>query len=132
MIIHPFQSVVNGSGQAVVHVTHNLAGITWKVWQLGLSLGQVSLLAQAAAHVNGIPLTSTVLMQKSVFASLPPPISEPPYAMASFMAGPPHINLRAGDVIVVGIINAIAGDVFTVGAYVDEFQTALQLETTGP
>lgn len=122
MLIKPFMSSVNAQGQAVVRVQHNLHGLVWKIYQLGIALGQVSLLAQAAAHVNGIPLTSTVTMQQSVFSSLP---GEAPYAMETFMVGPPYPNLEAGDFITVGVINAIAGDTLTVGAYVDELDRRL-------
>lgn len=117
MLIKPFIATVNASGQAVVTVSHNLHGLKWKVYQLGLGLGKVALTAQCAAHVNGIPLTSTVVMQLSVFASLP---GQAPYAMESFMVGPPYPILGPGDQLVIGVINALAGDMFTVGAYVDE------------
>lgn len=119
MLIKAFTATVNGSGQAVLKVTHSIHGLTWKVYQLGLALGQTALTAQTAAHVNGIPLTSTVIMQQSVFASLIA-LGEAPYAMESFMVGPPYINLQAGDFISVGVINATPGDTFTVGAYIDE------------
>lgn len=121
MLIKPFMGTVNASGQAVVTVQHSLHGVVWKVYQLGLALGQVALTAQTAAHVNGIPLTSTVAMQQSVFASL---AGQAPYAMESFMVGPPYINLSAGDQIVAGVINAKSGDIFTVGAYIDELSAS--------
>lgn len=119
MPVHPFVATVNGSGQAVVRVQHNLHGLIWKVYQLGLGLGQTALTAQCAANFNGIPLTSTVIMQQSAFASLAA-LGEAPYAMESFMVGPPYMLLQAGDYISVAVINATAGDTFTVGAYVDE------------
>jgi hypothetical protein len=122
MLIKPFTATVNASGQATLKVTHNLHGLMWKVFQLGLGLGQTALTAQVAAHVNGIPLTSTVIMQLSVFASL---TGEAPYAMESFMVGPPYPYLMAGDYITVGVINAVAGDSFTVGAYVEELDSGM-------
>lgn len=122
MLIKPFMATVNGSGQAAVKVQHNLHGLVWKVYQLGIALGQVATSAQCAAHVNGIPLTSTVVMQQSVFSALP---GEAPYAMETFMVGPPYPNLEAGDFITVGVINATAGDTLTVGAYVDELDRRL-------
>ena len=119
MLIKPFTAPVNGSGQAVVTVSHSLHGLVWKVFQLGIALGEVSILAQAAAHINGIPLTSTVVMQQSVFNKLAA-LGQAPYAMETFMVGPPYPILAAGDMLVVGVINATPGDVLTVGAYVDE------------
>jgi hypothetical protein len=116
-MIKPFTGTVNASGQAQVIVSQNLHGLVWKVYQLGLALGKVALSAQVAAHVNGIPLTSTVTMQLAAFANMG---QAPPYAMESFMVGPPYIILSAGDQLVVAVINAVPGDAFTVGAYVDE------------
>lgn len=119
MLIKPFISPVNASGQAVVTVSHNIHGLVWKVFQLGFALNQVALLAQTAAHVNGIPLAGNVVMQQSVFAQFGA-LGQAPYAMESFMVGPPYPILEAGDQIVCGVINAVANDVFTVGAYVEE------------
>jgi hypothetical protein len=124
MLIKPFTASVNGSGQATLEVTHSLHGLMWKVYQLGLALNEVALTAQAAAHVNGIPLTSTVIMQQSVFSQLSA-LGQAPYAMESFMVGPPYIYLQAGDMITVGVINATPGDTFTVGAYVDELSAGM-------
>lgn len=118
MLIKPFTAPVDGSGHAIVTVTHGLHGLSWKVYQLGLGLGQVSALAQTAAHINGIPLASTIIMQQSVFASL---TGQAPYAMESFFVGPPYVILSAGDQLTVGVIKANPGDVFTVGAYIEEF-----------
>jgi hypothetical protein len=119
MLIKPFTGTVNANGQAIVTVSHNLNGLVWKIYQLGFALGKVSLSAQAAAHINGVPLASTVTMQLSVFANLASE-GQAPYAMESFMVGPPYPVLSAGDMIVCGMISAIAGDVFTVAAYVEE------------
>lgn len=119
MLIKPFQGVVDDNGNCVVTVTQPLHGLVWKVFQIGFALGQVATFAQVAAHVNGIPLTSTVAMQQSVFANLAN-LGQAPYAMESFMVGPPYIILSAGDMIVCGCINAQPGDTFTVGAYVEE------------
>ena len=126
MLIKPFTAVVNAQGQAVLKVTHSIHSLQWKVFQLGIALGQVALTAQTAAHVNGIPLTSTVVMQQAVFAQLQS-LGEAPYAMESFMVGPPYPILRAGDFISVGVINATSGDILTVGAYVDEYPADFQL-----
>lgn len=117
MLIKPFMATVDGTGKCVATIQHNIHGLVWKVFQIGIALGQVALTAQCAAHVNGIPLTSTVIMQQSAFAQFP---TNSPYAMESFMVGPPYINLDAGDFIQVAVINATAGDVLTVGAYVEE------------
>jgi hypothetical protein len=119
VLIKPFVATVNASGQAVVQVSHSLHGLVWKVYQLGMALGEVALTAQTAAHVNGIPLASTVIMQQSVFSGLTA-LGQAPYAMESFMVGPPYPILSAGDFISVGVINATSGDTFTVGAYVEE------------
>lgn len=119
MLIKPFTATVNASGQAVAVVSHGLHGLVWKVYQLGFALSQVAVFAQTAAHVNGIPLASNVVMQQSVFSQLAA-LGQAPYAMESFMVGPPYIILSAGDQITCGVINAVAGDTFTVGAYIDE------------
>lgn len=126
MLIKPFIATVNPSGQAVLKVQHSIHSLQWKVFQLGIALGQLAVTAQCAAHVNGIPLTSTVVMQQSVFASLQS-LGEAPYAMETFMVGPPYPILAAGDYISVGVINATAGDTFTVGAYVDEYPAGITL-----
>lgn len=121
MLIKPFQSTVDASGQAVVYVQHDIHGLVWKVYQLGFALGQAAPSPQIGAHVNGIPLAATVTMQPSVFANITvQPYNQPPYAMESFMVGPPYVNLDAGDYIVCAVLGATAGDVFTVGAYIDE------------
>lgn len=119
MLIKPFVGIVNAQGQGIVNVSHSLHGIVWKVYQLGMALGQTALTAQCAAHINGIPLTSTVIMQPSVFAKFGV-LGQAPYAMESFMVGPPYPILAAGDFIAVAVINATVGDSFTVGAYVEE------------
>lgn len=119
MLIKPFTATVNGSGQAVAIVTHGIHGLVWKVYQLGFALSQVSQLAQTAAHINGIPLASNVVMQQSVFAQLAA-LGQAPYAMESFMVGPPYPILSAGDQLTCGVINAKPGDTFTVGAYIEE------------
>jgi hypothetical protein len=119
MLIKPFIGTVDANGNSVVTVSQNLHGLVWKVFQMGFALGQVANFAQIAAHINGIPLTSTVVMQLSVFANLAE-LGQAPYAMESFMVGPPYIILSAGDMIVCGCINATPGDIFTVGAYVEE------------
>lgn len=117
MLIKPFVAPVNSSGIAVVTVTHSLSQLVWKVYQLGIGLGLSAINAQVAAHVNGVPLAATVQMQPSVFANIP---SQSPYAMESFMVGPPYILLSSGDMLVVGVQNAVSGDTLTVAAYVDE------------
>jgi hypothetical protein len=129
MLIKPFMGTVNASGQAVVTVSHGIHGLVWKVYQLGFALGKISLLAQTAAHINGIPLASNVVMQQSVFSQLAG-LGQAPYAMESFMVGPPYPILSAGDQINVGVINAVAGDIFTVGAYIDE-RDALMAQDMG-
>jgi len=122
MIIKPFTAQVNSSGYALLAITHSLHGLVWKVYQIGFALGQQATAAQVAAHVNGIPLAATIPMQVSVFSKFP---TQAPYAMESFMVGPPYINLEAGDQIMVGVIGAISGDTFTAAAYVDELDRRL-------
>jgi hypothetical protein len=68
MLIKPFTGTVNGSGQSVVTVSHNIYGLRWKVYQLGFALGQLAQLAQVAAHVNGVPLGGVI--HGSVFSQL--------------------------------------------------------------
>lgn len=118
MLLQPFIATVNSQGQATVVITHAIHGLQWKVYQVGFGLGKAGGFPQVAAHVNGIPLMATVVMQPSVFANLQ---SQPPYAMESFMVGPPYIVLKAGDQIVCGVVGATSGDTFTAGAYIDEF-----------
>lgn len=122
MLIKPFTATVNAGGMAVAVITHSLSGLYWKVYQVGIGLGKLSVSAQVAAHVNGVPLTPTIQLQPSVFANLP---GQAPYAMESFMVGPPYINLSSGDQMVVGIQGATAGDLFTVAAYIDELDISI-------
>jgi hypothetical protein len=122
MLIKPFTASVNANGQAILNVMHSLHGLVWKVYQIGLALGQQAPSPQVAAHVNGIPLAATVTMQPSVFAQIP---QQSPYAMESFMVGPPYINLSAGDMITVAVLAANPGDTFTVGAYIDEISAGM-------
>lgn len=122
MLIKAFQSKVPASGGTLLQVRHDLHGRVWKVYQLGFALGVVALQAQVAAHVNGIPLAATVSMQLSVFSTL---TGDTPYAMESFMVGPPYIILQAGEYITCGVINATSGDTFTVGAYVTEHSAGM-------
>lgn len=117
MLIVPYTQKVDASGHAVITVGHSLAGIQWKIFQTGIALGITALNAQVAAHVNGIPLAATVAMQPSVFASIP---TQSPYAMESFLVGPPYIILQSGDQFVIAVQNATAGDTLTVGAYLEE------------
>jgi hypothetical protein len=117
MLIKPFTASINSNGQGYLEVMHSLHGLVWKIYQLGIALGQAAPSPQVAAHVNGIPLAATVVMQPSVFADFP---TQAPYAMESFMVGPPYINLSAGDAITVAVLGATPGDVLTVGAYIDE------------
>jgi hypothetical protein len=117
MLIKPFTAAVNAQGNAIINIGHSLSKKVWKIYQVGFALGQVSNFAQVAAHVNGVPLAATITMQKSVFANLP---GQAPYAMESFMVGPPYIFLNSGDLMVCGIIGATSGDMFTAAAYIDE------------
>lgn len=126
MLIKPFMTAVNSNGQAIITVEQNIHGLQWKVFQVGFALGKVSQTAQVAAHVNGIPLAPSILMQPSVFGPLSGSGS-PPYAMEAFMVGPPYIILQPGDQMVCGVINAVAGDIFTIGAYVEEHQASANL-----
>lgn len=128
MLIKPFTAQVNASGQAIVTISHSIHGLQWYVYQVGFALGVNSPLAQVAAHVNGAPLMATVTMQPSVFGLL---IGQPPYAMESFMSGPPYITLLAGDQIVCGVIHAAANDTFTCTAYVDEYDATYKLPLSG-
>lgn len=117
VLIKPFTGKVGSNGIAVVTVTQSNHGLAWIIYQLGLALGQAAPSPQVAAHVNGIPLAATVTMQNSAFASIQ---QQSPYAMESFFVGPPYVNLEAGDQLVVAVTGANNGDVFTVGAYVNE------------
>lgn len=119
LLIKPFTATVGSDGYASVTVEHNLHGLVWKVYQIGCALGIVNVNAQAAAHVNGIPLAPTIPMQPTAFSQI---VGAAPYAMESTFNGPPYIPLSAGDQIVVAVVNATATDTFTVGAYVTEFQ----------
>lgn len=109
--------MVGSNGTAVIVVSQNLHGLSWIVYQIGFALGLPAPSPQVAAHINGIPLTSTVTMQQSAFASI---AGESPYAMESFFVGPPYVNLEAGDRLVCAVTGAISGDTFTAGAYINE------------
>lgn len=117
MLIKPFTGKVNAQGQAIVEITHSLHGLVWKVYQIGFGLGVLAPSPQIAAHVNGVPLASTVPMQPSVFANIS---QQAPYAMEAFFVGPPYIVLSAGDKITCAVLAAAANDVFTAAAYVEE------------
>jgi hypothetical protein len=126
----PFTAPVNAGGDAIVEVSHSLSGIQWKVYQVGLALGQpVSGIAQVAAHLNGAPLAASVNMQPSAFASMTNQ-GHPPYAMESFIVGPPYLYLMAGDQFHIGVVGAVPGDTFTAGVYLDE-QDALEPQNMG-
>jgi hypothetical protein len=117
MLVKPFTAGVNASGQATLDITHGLHGLTWRIYQLGFALGQNASGPQIAAHFNGVPLTPTIVMQPSVFGSIP---GSAPYSMESFMVGPPYIDLEAGDKITCGVLGAVPGDTFTAAAYIAE------------
>ena len=112
-LIKPFVVKVNASGFGSVEITHSLQGIIWQVFQIGFALGQTAFNPQIGAHMNGIPLTSSVAMQPVAFTGFP-------YAMESFFVGPPYVGLKAGDKIVCAVTGAAASDVFTAGAYISE------------
>jgi hypothetical protein len=116
-LIKPFTGTVGSNGIAVVTVTQSIHGLAWIILQVGFALNIVASSAQVAAHVNGTPLAATVNMQPSAFASI---TGNSPYAMESFMVGPPYVTLEAGDQMVCAVISATPGDTFTVGAYVNE------------
>ena len=119
MLIKPFTATV-ANGIAQVGVTHSLAGMTWVVYQIGFALGINQGTPQVAAQVNGTPLGATIVMQPSAFVSLP---GFSPYAMLSYMVGPPYIFLQSGDKISTAVLGAQNGDVFTVSAYLDEMNS---------
>lgn len=118
-LIKPFMATVNASGQATLSITHSLQGMVWQIFQIGFALNVASSSPQVGAHMNGIPLTAAVVMQRVQFAGFP-------YAMESFFVGPPYVGLSAGDQIVCSVIGATAGDTFTAGAYISEEQVATQ------
>jgi hypothetical protein len=122
MLIKPIQGTVNASGQGLAVVTHSLSGLVWKVYQIGFGLGKSAPSPQVAAHVNGVPLASTVTMQTSVFAAIS---GQPPYAMESFFVGPPYIYLNSGDSITCAVIGATPGDIFTAAAYIEELSAGM-------
>lgn len=115
--IQPFTAKVGSNGQASVTITQSIHGLIWQVFQIGFGLNQSAINAQVGAHLNGIPLTSSVLMQPVMFQGVP-------YAMESFFVGPPYVGLKAGDQIVCSVINAVVGDTFTAGAFYSEEQDA--------
>jgi hypothetical protein len=117
LLIKPFTAQVQSNGIAIVTVTQSNHGLAWVIYQIGLALNQSAPSPQVAAHVNGIPLAATVTMQNSAFAAL---TGQAPYAMESFFVGPPYVNLEAGDQLVVAVTGANSGDMFTVGAYINE------------
>lgn len=116
-LIKPFIATVQANGIAVAVITQSIHGLAWVVYQIGFALNQQALGAQVAAHVNGQPLAATVQMQISAFAQL---AQNAPYAMESFMVGPPYVTLEAGDSITCAVTQAVVGDTFTATAYVNE------------
>lgn len=112
-VLRPFTATVASNGQASLIISHNLAGIIWQIFQIGLALNKAAPSPQVGAHFNGIPLTATVTMQAVTLPGAP-------YAMESFIVGPPYIGLKAGDQLVCAVLGATAGDVFTAGAYLSE------------
>lgn len=116
-LIKPFVAPVAANGIAVVTISQSIHGLAWVVYQIGFALNIQALNAQVAAHVNGQPLAATVAMQISAFAQIP---QNAPYAMESFMVGPPYITLETGDQIVCAVTGAVSGDTFTATAYVNE------------
>jgi hypothetical protein len=114
-LIKPFTAKVGANGQTSIPITHNQSGLIWQIFQIGFALGVSALTAQVGAHFNGIPLTSSVLMQPVMFVGVP-------FAMESFFVGPPYVGLKAGDQIVCSVINASPGDIFTAGAFISEEQ----------
>lgn len=116
-LIKPFTASVNSSGIAIATISMTIHGLAWVVYQIGFALGKFKSGAQVAAHVNGQPLAATIAMQQSAFSSI---TNNPPYAMESFMTGPPYVTLESGDQIVCAVVGATSGDVFTATAYVNE------------
>ena len=114
-LIKPFTATVAGNGSATAVITMSLNGLIWQVFQIGFALNETALTAQVGAHMNGIPLTSSVLMQPVLFSGFP-------YKMESFFVGPPYVGLKAGDMITCSVISATPGDTFTAGAYISEEQ----------
>src|SRR5215472_7423663 len=114
-LIKPFTAKVAANGQASVEITHSLQGIIWQIFQIGFALNITAFNPQIGAHMNGIPLTSSVAMQPVGFTGFP-------YKMESFFVGPPYVGLKAGDQIVCAVRGATAGDIFTAGAYISEEQ----------
>lgn len=129
MLIKPFSAQVNAQGQALVRIRHDIHGLVWKVYQIGFGLGILAPAGpQIAAHVNGIPLAGSAFMEQSVFSQV---TGEPVYAMESFYIGPPYIILSAGDTITCAVLNAITGDTFTAGAYIEERSAMANLDMGG-
>lgn len=114
-LIKPFTATVGANGQATINITQAINGLIWQVFQIGFALNQPALTAQVGAHLNGIPLTSTVFMQAVNFIGFP-------YKMESFFIGPPYVGLRAGDIIACAVLNATPGDTFTAGCFISEEQ----------
>lgn len=124
--IVPFTAQVNATGQALVQVGHSLHGIVWEVQQIGFALGILAPSPQIAAHVNGLPLSATVAMQPSVFSAI---TGQAPYAMESFMVGPPYVFLSQGDTITCAVLGATNADTFTVAAYYIEHHSQVEPPT---
>lgn len=118
--IQPFTGPVDGNGNGYATITHSIHGLAWVVVQVGVSLQKPASSPQVAAIVNGIPLVSSAVMVRSVFASLP---GVAPIAMTTEFSGVPYPVLEAGDRLVVGVTGATPGDVLTVGAFVNEVES---------
>lgn len=125
MLIKPFVTNVNSSGQALLTIGHSLSNLTWKIYQIGFALGIQAPAPQIAAHINGTPLTASTALNPSVFAQIQ---GAAPYAMETFFVGPPYPVLSSGDLIVVALVGAIPGDQFTASAIIEEASARANLQ----
>lgn len=114
-LIKPFTAVVGANGQATAVITQGINGLIWQIFQIGFALGQLAPSPQVGAHMNGVPLTASVVMQPVTFSGAP-------FAMESYFVGPPYVGLKAGDQITCSVTGANSGDTFTAAAYLSEEQ----------
>jgi hypothetical protein len=119
-LIKPFNTIVDGNGHGVITLSQSIHGLAWQIMQIGLGLGKLAPSPQIAALINGVPFVSSVVMAPSVFANFP---GLTPMAMTTELTGPPYPMLEAGDAMLIGVTGAIAGDVFTAAAYVNEIHS---------
>jgi hypothetical protein len=119
-LIKPYSVKTDGSGNGIIEVMHGLNGLAWEIQQIGLSLQQAAPSPQVGVLINSIPWVSSVVMGTSVFASIP---GFAPVAMTTQLSERPWAILEAGDRMLIGVVGATPGDMFTAGLFLNEVRS---------